>query len=160
MSDFKKEEISNNEPLDSYLKSEIIKNAKKLKNKYPPISEMINGVRKVLRIENLYELSDEYRNFYLFKVRNYENNPKFIYFLAIILASQSSDFLVILAKTYLKELRNLKLIQFSIHPKNLRISLLALKDVKAKDEFLNSVKELQDLRINFRKKLTNIKNQL
>ncbi|MFX0031289.1 MAG: hypothetical protein ACFE8E_08520 [Candidatus Hodarchaeota archaeon] len=158
MSSFKNEKTSNNKPLNSYLKSEIIKNAKKLKTKYPPISETREGVTIVLRIENLYELSKEYRNFYLIKTRNYQNNPKFIYFLAVILAFQSSDFLVILAKTYLH--KNIKLIQFSIHPKNLRISLLALKEIKTKDEFQDSVKTLKDLRINFRKKLTNIKNQL
>jgi hypothetical protein len=157
---FEKEESSKEKVLDSYFKTEVIKKAKKLKVKYPPISEIIDGVRKVLRIEAIYELSEEFRNFYLIKVRNFQNNPKVRYFLTIILASQSSDFLVILAKNFIKEIRNIKLIQFSIHPKNLRISLLALKEVKIHDEFLNSVKILRDLRINFRKKLASLKNLL
>ena len=160
MNGFKEEELSKRKLLDSYINSEVIKNARRLKNRYPPISEMIDAVRKVLKVEDLYELSKEYKNFYLIKVRNYKNIPKIRYFLTIVLASQSSDFLAIIAKDHIKEMDNINLIQFSIHPKNLRISLLALNELNNKDDFLNSVKLLRDLRIIFRKRIANINNLL
>ncbi|MFW9784953.1 MAG: hypothetical protein ACFFFB_21915 [Candidatus Heimdallarchaeota archaeon] len=160
MDEIKKEKLSKRNSLDSYLNSEVIKNAKRLKNRYPPISEMVDGARKVLKVQDLYELSKQYRNFYIIKVRNYQDNPKVRYFLANILASQSSDFLVIIAKDYIKDKDNIKLIQFSIHPKNLRISLLALYEIKNQDEFSNSIELLRDLRNIFRKRIANIKNLL
>ncbi|MFW9945353.1 MAG: hypothetical protein ACFFDX_00845 [Candidatus Odinarchaeota archaeon] len=142
----------------SFLKTEIIKKAKELKGRYPSISEIVDGTPRILKIKNLYEMKEEFKNFYLIKVKNYNNEPKFRHFLAIILASQSSDFLVSIIKEHVKEIGNIKLIQFSIYPKNFRISLLSLKEIRNKDEFLNSVKILKDLRINFKKKLDNIKN--
>ncbi|MFX1492895.1 MAG: hypothetical protein ACFFBZ_01295 [Promethearchaeota archaeon] len=142
----------------SFIKTEIIKKAKELKGRYPSISEIVDGTPRILKIKNLYEMKEEFKNFYLIKVKNYNNEPKFRHFLAIILASQSSDFLVSIIKELVKEIGNIKLIQFSIYPKNFRISLLSLKEIRNKDEFLNSVKILKDLRINFKKKLANIKN--
>lgn len=146
------------ESLVSFLKTEIIKKAKELKGRYPSISEIVDGTPRILKIKNLYEMKEEFKNFYLIKVKNYNNEPKFRHFLAIILASQSSDFLVSIIRELVKEIGNIKLIQFSIYPKNFRISLLSLKEIRNKDEFLNSVKILKDLRINFKKKLDNIKN--
>jgi hypothetical protein len=74
------------------------------------------------------------------------------------LASHSSDFLVSIAQEPIKEISNLKLIQFPLYPKNFRISLLSLKEIRDEADFLKSVKVLKDLRINFKKKLEKIKN--
>lgn len=154
----KDETSSNIEFLESFLKTEIIKKAKKLKARYPSISEIVDGTPKILKIKNFYEMKDEFKNYYLIKVKNYNNDPKFRHFLAIILASQSSDFLASITKELIKEIGNIKLIQFSIYPKNFRISLLSLKEIRNEDDFLKSVKILKDLRINFKKKLDKIKN--
>ncbi len=146
------------ESLESFLKTEIIKKAMELKGRYPSISEIVEGTPRILKIKNFYEMKEEFKNYYLIKVKNYNNEPKFRHFLAIILASQSSDFLVSIAKEPIKEISNIKLIQFSIYPKNFRISLLSLKEIRDKEDFLKSVKILKDLRINFKKKLDKIKN--
>ncbi|MFX1498133.1 MAG: hypothetical protein ACFFBH_11445 [Promethearchaeota archaeon] len=154
-----KEKLSQkNKELDSYIKTNIIKNSKRLKGRFPPILETIEGVNQILKVKAIYELSEELKDTYLIKVQNYQNKPKVRYFLVITLASQSSDFLVILAKNHIKEFKGIKLIQFSIYPKNFRISLLALNEVKIQDEFMSSLKHLKNLRMNFRKKLHNLKN--
>ena len=51
------------ENLQSYLKKEILKDAKRIKNKYPPISEKVNGISKSLKIKNIYELKGTLNNF-------------------------------------------------------------------------------------------------
>ncbi len=146
------------ESLESYLKTEVIKKARKLKGRYPSISEIVDGTPRILKIKNFYEMKEEFKNYYLIKVKNYYNEPKFRHFLAIVLASQSSDLLVLITRELIKEIGNTKLIQFSIHPKNFRVSLLSLKEIRNKDDFLKSVKILKDLRINFKKKLDKIQN--
>ncbi|MFX0025683.1 MAG: hypothetical protein ACFE8M_04650 [Candidatus Hermodarchaeota archaeon] len=149
---------SSSESLESFLKTEIIKEAKELKGRYPSISEIVGGAPRILKVKNIYEMKEEFKNYYLIRVKNYYNEPKFRHFLGIILASQSSDFLVLITKELIKDIGNIKLIQFSIYPKNFRISLLSLKEILNKEDFLKSVKILKDLRINFKKKLDNIKN--
>ena len=149
---------SSSESLESFLKTEIIKKVKKLKGRYPSISKIVDGTPRILKIKNFYEMKEEFKNFYLIKVKNDYNEPKFIHFLAIILASQSSDFLVSITKELIKENGDIKLIQFSIYPKNFRISLLALKEIRNKEDFLKSVKILKGLRINFKKKIDKIQN--
>lgn len=155
-----KEKLSTkSKALDSYIETNIIKNSKKLKSRFPPILETIEGVRTILKVKAIYELDEGLKDTYLIKVKNYQNKPKVRYFLAIKLASQSSDFLAIVAKDSIKEIKDIKLIQYSIYPKNFRISLLALKEFKIEDEYSNSIERLKDIRMNFRKKLYNIKNQ-
>ena len=154
----KDETSSNIEFLESFLKREMVKKAKKLKAKYPSISEIVDGIPKILKIKNFYEMKDGLKNYYLIKVKNYNNDPKFRHFLAINLASQSSDFLASIAKELIKKIGNIKLIQFSVYPKNFRINLLSLKEIRSKDDFLKSVKILKDLRIKFKKKLDKLKN--
>lgn len=149
---------SSSESLESFLKTEIIKEAKELKGRYPSISEIVDGAPRILKVKNIYEMKEEFKNYYLIRVKNYYNEPKFRHFLAIILASQSSDFLVLITKELIREIGNIKLIQFSIYPKNFRISLLSLKEIRNKDDFLKSVKILKELRINFKKKLNKIQN--
>ena len=142
------------ENLQNHLKKEIIKDAKRIKNKYPPISEKVNGITKVLKVKKIYELKGNLNNFILIATKNYAKNPKFKYFLAILLASQSSDILVNLAKEYSKE-NNLKLIQFSLHPQNSRVGLFALKEIESRDNVTEVVKLLKEFRILYRKDLDN-----
>ena len=93
-------------------------------------------------------------------VRNHAKQPKTRYFLAISLASQSSDLLVNLTRELVNKDDNMKLIQFSIHPKSMRVSLLALKELNSAENYSRSVEVLQELRKKFRQKLTKIANQV
>ena len=119
------------------IENELLENAKKLREKYPPISENIEGVQKVYPIKKVYQLFNEFKNFYLIIISDSSIEKKIRYFLTIRLASLSSDFLVKLAKYIMKE-KNLsfQLIQFSLHPNNSRISLLCLSELKNFDEFM------------------------
>lgn len=150
--------ISNDkENLNSYLKKELLNDAKRLKNKYPPISEKIKGVPKSLKIKKIYELKENLKNLYLITVKNYSKKPRYRHFLAILLASQSSDLLVSLAKGFSKE-HNLKLIQFSIYPQHFRVSLFSLKELNTTDNFSESINVLKEFRNKYRKELENLKN--
>ena len=147
----------NQEFLKSYLESNVIKSAIKLKGKFAPFSEPVDKTPKTLPIKRIYNLKEQLKNIFLIIVKNYSNQPKVRYFLAIILASQSSDFLVSLAKDYATR-NNLKLIQYSIFPKNIRISLLSLKEIRTIEDYLSSIELLKDFKKKFRKTLEKIRN--
>jgi len=119
------------------IENKLLKDANKLREKYPPISENIEGVQKVYPVKKVYQLLNEFKNFYLIIIEDSSVEQKIRYFLTIQLASQSSDFLVKLAKKTMKE-NNLsfQLIQFSLHPNNSRINLLCLSELKNFDEFM------------------------
>ena len=108
-------------------------------------------------VQHIFKLKDELKGLYLFSVKNYDKHPKIRYFLGMMLASQSSDFLVALSRDF--AIRNdLKLIQYSIFPKTTRISLLSLKEIKEVEDVEKSIGLLRDFREKFRKKLVKIKN--
>ena len=140
-----------------YLKSKIIKNAQKLRGKFAAISEMIEDSQRTLTVQNIFKLRDELKGLFLFSVKNYDKYPKIRYFLAMQLASQSSDFLVALSRDFAIK-NDLKLIQYSVVPKTTRISLLSLKEIKEIEDFEKLVGILQDFREKFRKKIAKIKN--
>ena len=144
--------LDNKENLKSYLKIELLNGAKRVKNKYPPISEKIDGISKSLKVRTIYELRGNLNNFFLITTENYSKNPRHRYFLAIILASQSSDLLVNLAKEFSKD-NNLKLIQFSLHPQHFRVGLFSLKELRNKDNISETVNLLKEFRIMYRKDL-------
>jgi len=146
--------------IESELKelSKILKGAKKLKAKYPPISFLVDGLPKTLKIKNIYSMGRDYKNFYVFHLKNYKKIPKTRWFLAISLASQSSDLLVSLAKEYMKKSKALRLIQYSIYPNTLRINLLLIIELDANQSYSNAVEVFTDLRKDFRKKLDKINN--
>ncbi len=144
--------LDNKENLKSYLKTELLNGAKRVKNKYPPISEKVDGISKSLKIRTIYELRGNLNNFFLITTKNYSKNPRHRYFLAIILASQSSDLLVNLAKEFSKQNR-LKLIQFSLHPQHFRVGLFSLKELRTKDKISEVVNLLKEFRIMYRKDL-------
>ena len=149
--------LNDKENLKSYLKRELLTSSKRLKNKYPPISENIKGVPKSLKIKKIYELKENLKNLYLITVKNYSKKPRYRYFLAILLATQSSDLLVSLAKGFSKE-HSLKLIQFSVYPQHFRVSLFSLKELNYTDNLSESINLLKEFRNKYRKELENIKN--
>jgi hypothetical protein len=143
--------------LKPYLKSDVIKNAQKLRGKFAAISELIENSQRTLTVQNIFKLRDELKGMFLFSVKNYDKLPKIRYFLAMQLASQSSDFLVALSRDFAIK-NDLKLIQYSIVPKTTRISLLSLKEIKEIEDFEKSIGMLQDFRERFRKKIAKIKD--
>ena len=143
--------------LTPYLKSNVIKNAQKLRGKFAAISELIENSQRTLTVQSIFKLRDELKGLFLFSVKNYDKHPKIRYFLAIQLASQSSDFLVALSRDFAIK-NDLKLIQYSIVPKTSRISLLSLKEIKEIEDFEKSIGILHDFREKFRKKIAKIKN--
>jgi hypothetical protein len=131
--------------LKKYIVKEVIPNSIKLKGKFAPISEIVANIPKILSIKSIHKLNDVYKDFYLIIVKNYLKQPKERYFLAIVLATQSSDLLVILAKDYAKT-NELKLIQYNIIPKSIRTSLLSLKELTS----VRGYPILTDLLVRFR----------
>ena len=145
-------DINTKENLQSHLKKEILKDAKRLKHKYPPISEKVNGISKSLKIKNIYKLKGNLNNFIFITTKNYAKNPRYRYFLAILLASQSSDLLSGLAKEFSKKNR-LKLIQFSIYPQHFRVGLFSLKELRSKNDISEAVNLLKEFKTIYRKDL-------
>ena len=157
MSNNSKENQFHKIALKPYLKGKIIKNAQKLRGKFAAISELIENSQRTLTVQNIFKLKDELRGLFLFSVKNYDKYPKIRYFLAMQLASQSSDFLVALSRDFAIK-NDLNLIQYSIFPKTTRISLLSLKEIKEIEDFEKSIGILQDFREKFRKNIAKIKN--
>ena len=143
--------------LKSFIKNKIIKDIKKIRGKHASISEIDHNLPKTLTVEKVYDLSEKDKNFYLFIVKNYSKTPKLRYFLAISLANNSSDFLVQIAKDWAVK-NDLKLIQYSIFPRMLRIQLLLIKEIKQFEDYNISVEKLAFIRRKFRIKLDKIKN--
>ena len=143
--------------LKDFIKNNVIKNAKNLRGRYTPISEIVNNVPKTLKIKKIYELKGNNKNLYLIISNNYTKVPKIRYFLAVSLASQSSDFLVSLAKNFAKR-NNLKLIQYSIFPKTLRINLLLIKELNDVEDYSKSIQILINFRIVFQNRLINFRS--
>ena len=142
--------------LKSFIKNDITKNVKKLRGKHAPISELVNNVPKSLSVEKIYDLSEKTKYFFLLIVKNYSKQPKLRYFLAILLANNSSDLLVQLARDHAIKY-DLKLIQYSLFPKILRIQLLLLKEIKKIEDYSNFIEKLNHFRKEFRSKLVKFK---
>lgn len=142
---------------ESFIDPEVISTSKKLKGRFAPISELIHNVPKSLTIREIYKLKEELKDLYLINVNNYSNKPKIRYFLAVMLASQSSDFLVSLAKDFANK-NNLKLIQYSLYPKSLRINLISLKEILNAEDFSSSIKILEVFKKDLRKKIMKIRD--
>jgi len=128
-----------------------------LKGKRSPLTETVDKTPKTLPIISVLNLINESKDLYLVKVKNYSKQPRFRHFLAVILAAQSSDLLVQLAKNFANK-NDLKLIQYSLYPKLQRINLLALKELKDVEDFSKSIRILLDFKKEFRISLQKIKN--
>ncbi len=147
----------NHNDLKSFIKHEIIKEIKKIRGKHSPISEVVNNVSQSLRVEKIYDLSKKEKYFFLLIARNYNKQPKLRYFIAISLANNSSDLLVQFARDFVLK-SDLKLIQYSIFPKTLRIQLLLLKELKLIEDYANSIDKFKNYRKEFRSNLIKVKN--
>ena len=152
--------ITNQESLSNYIQKDLLKKLKKIKGKFPPISEIVERTLKTLPIKAIYDLRSTNKNFYLLIVKDKSDQLKNRYFIAITLASQSSDLLVSLAREYIKENMDLKLIQYSIHPKHYRVNLLLLKELNKIEDYKDSVEFLKPIRQSFRKKLEKITHSI
>ncbi|MCK4286685.1 MAG: hypothetical protein KAX18_10810 [Candidatus Lokiarchaeota archaeon] len=148
---------SKEEDFESFIKSDIIHKIKKVRGKHPPIAENVENKPRSLSVKSIYDLNENLKNFYFITLKNYSKKPKFRYFLVISFANHSSDLLVQLAsKIVLKH--HLKLIQYSIYPKTLRIHLLCMKEIQKIKDYENSINVLKLIRKEFREKLVRLKN--
>jgi len=145
--------------LKMFIERNVIKNMKKIRGKHAPIVEIVESTSYALSVKSIYDLRPKFKNFFLFIVENYSKQPKLRFFIAIILANNSSDLLVLLARDYAIK-NKLKLIQYSIFPKSLRIQLLSIKEIKHIDNFTNSIEILKSFRQIFRNRLIKLKNSI
>ncbi len=144
--------LSNPTLLKKFLESNVIKSTKKLKGKFAPISYKVDNIRRTLIIKNIFQ----FRDVFLLITRNYTKEPKFRYFLAMLLATQSSDFLVSISKDFAIK-NKLKLIQYSLFPKNLRVCLLSIKEIRNIEDYSKSIEVLQEFKREFRNIMQKIK---
>jgi hypothetical protein len=131
----------------------LIKTSKKLKFKYPPISELVNRVPKILKIKNVYELKDDFENFFLVHTKNYSKEQRERYFLTIVLANQSSDYLVNIARNLPTFDQDYKLIQYPLYPQYHRIGLLLLYEIQREEDISTSMTLLKSFKKSFRKRI-------
>ena len=146
------------EELGSRIKEKLLKDSHRLKEKYPPLSYIINDTQLIFQINRLYELSGDLKQLYMIFAKS--KNGKLRYFICITLASQSSDFLVSLARKTIKDETSLRLLQFSLIPKHLRVNLLCLKEIEHEDDLQGIITLLKQVRSRFRKTLENITSQM
>ena len=149
---------SNKDNLKIIVKSKFLKNATKLKFKYPPISELVNGNQKILKVKKIYKIREIEADFFFITVHDQLKNPKIRFFLANLLANQSSDLLVLLAKSHTGFNKDFKLVQYPLYPYFHRIGLLCLTELTSSDQISTSLQSLKKFKDAFRKKIENIKN--
>jgi hypothetical protein len=148
---------SKEEDFESFIKSDVTYKIKKVRGNHPPIAENVENMPHSLSVKSIYNLSKNLKNFYLITLKNYSKKPKSRYFLVISFANHSSDLLVQLAREIVLK-HNLKLIQYSIYPKTLRIQLLCMKEIHKIKDYENSINILKLIRKRFREKLVRLKN--
>ena len=146
------------EELGSRIKEKLLKDSHRLKEKYPPLSDIINGTQLKFQINRVYELSGDLKQLNMIIAKSKNGNLK--YLICITLASQSSDFLVSIARKTIKNESNLRLLQFSLIPKHLRVNLLCLKEIEQEDDLQGIIDLLKQVRSRFRKNLEKITSQM
>ncbi len=128
----------------------------RLKGRFLPILENIRKKRHNYKVKAIYSLEDELKDrFYLLKFINPENKPKYLYFISFILAHQSSDLLVFIARDLVKRV-NLLLIQYPLKAKQFRLSLICLKEIKNKDDFFKTKEIIKEVYKELKYKLIKI----
>jgi hypothetical protein len=148
---------SKEEDFESFIKSDIINKIKKVRGNHPPIAENVGEKPHSLSVKSIYDMSDNLKNFYFITLKNYSKKPKFRYFVVISFANHSSDLLVQLASEIVLK-HNLKLIQYSIYPKTLRIQLLCMMEIQTIKNYNTSIKVLKSVRTEFREKLIRVRD--
>lgn len=147
-----KEELSNR------IKEKLLGDSHRLKEKYPPLSYIINDTQITLQISRIYELSGDLKQLYIIMGKSKEKILKYLF--CIKLASQSSDFLVNIARKTIENESNLRLLQFSLIPKHLRLNLLCLKEIEHEDGLQDIIDLLKQIRSRFRKTLDKLISQM
>jgi len=148
--------IFSEKELKSFVESEVIKDIKKIRGKKAPIAEIVDNTLLALPVKSIYDMNEVIKKFYFLIAKNHSKQPKLRYLLTITLADNSSDLLVQLAKEFAIK-HGLKLIQYSIYPKTLRIQLLSMKEIKDPKDYGNSIEVLKAFRKEFREKLVRLK---
>ncbi len=133
--------------------------SKKIRGRYPPISVIVDNNIKLLKIKNIYKIDSIKSRLYIIQFKNYYNHPKQRFFLAFVLASQSSDLIVLLTKELALE-NNLRLVQFSLHPKTQRVNLLLLKELKEIDKYIKIINTFETIHKKFKTKIEGIQKIL
>ncbi|MBD3256146.1 MAG: hypothetical protein GF383_13700, partial [Candidatus Lokiarchaeota archaeon] len=82
------------------LENPLFKNANRIKGKFPAFSERTKGKLRTLKVKNVYQLRDSFKNFFLIVLKNDADKKRERIYLCVSLASQSSDLMVILAKDF------------------------------------------------------------
>ena len=134
----------------------LLSKGTKLKNKYPPISQRRDGGVMVQKIKSIFQLRDDFKNFYLIITKSTNNRKERKFYLALILASQSSDLLAKIAKSIISNEKEMRLIQFSFHPEHFRVNLALLRELDELMDFDELKDKLDSLRTQFLSKLNNI----
>ncbi|MHA1986361.1 MAG: hypothetical protein ACW98D_06975 [Promethearchaeota archaeon] len=148
---------SKDENFESFIKNDVVSKIKKVSGKHSPIAENVENMPKSLSVKSVHDLNKKLKNFYLITLKNYKKKPKFRYFLTVSFANNSSDLLVQLARDIILK-QDLKLIQYAIYPKTLRIQLLCLKEIHTINHYTTSIKLLKSVRKEFREKLVKVKD--
>lgn len=142
--------------LKEKIKNELLSKGTKLRHKYPPISQKSDNEIYIEKIKAIFQLHEDFKNFYLLITKPTNIHKQKNYYLAIVIASQSSDFLVKIAKQVMINEEKIDLIQFAFYPEHFRVNLVLLRML---DEFLdfNDLKtKLISLKTQFLAKLNNI----
>jgi hypothetical protein len=144
-----------NKNLEGFIE-DLQKEKLRSRRKFLAISEMKGDKLFRLKVKKIYTLTDTLKNTYLMKVKNYEKPPKYRFFLAHSLASVSSDFLVSLAKDFAVK-HHLKLIQYSLYPNHLRVSLLSLKELTEREQYSKIISLFKEFNGLMKERLTRLK---
>ena len=142
--------------LKDKIKQDLLPKGTKLRNKYPPISELTNGKLVVQKIKSIFQLKEEFTNYYLLLTKSISERKEKRYYLALIIASQSSDLLAKIAKNVILDETKIRLIQFSFHPKHFRVNLTLLRELDEFTDFEKLRSKLNSLRTQFLTKLNSI----
>ena len=142
--------------LKDKIKKNLLSKGIKLRNKYPPISQRSDEKVLIEKIRSLFQLQKDFNNFYLIITKSTNKRKDKKFYLAIILASQSSDLLAKIAKYIVINEEKIRLIQYSFHPEHLRVSLALLRELDEFIDFDDIKTKLSSLRTQFLRKLNNI----
>lgn len=148
--------MNNNMDLKIKIKNDLISKGNRIRNKYPPISKKNDGGLLIQKIKKVFQLKADFKNFYLINTKSTNHQKEKRYYLALIIASQSSDLLVKIAQKVIIEEKDLRLIQFSFHPEHSRVSLALLKELDELSDFNELKTKLNSLKSKFLTKLNNL----
>ena len=134
--------------LKKRLKVRLLDHATRIRGSFLPIL----FEQSTLKVKRVHAFSERSSRFYLIRAKNRSKGPKYRYLLGKVLAHQSSDFLVALARPFAAQ-NGLKLIQYSIRPRHPTVSLLALKEILVVEMLGDWLNLLDRFKASLRKKM-------